>query len=72
MPFWLSLRLAEPRSRAKVSNRFLDALGVKIRNAESRQVTNKVVYVALGVPPEGEREVLGCWIATNEGAKFWL
>ena len=39
---------------------------------ESRQVKNKAVYVALGVTPEGEREVLGLWIAANEGAKFWL
>jgi transposase-like protein len=37
---------------------FLDALRVKIRDAESRQVKNKAVYVALGVTPEGEREVL--------------
>ena len=47
---------------------FLDALRVKIRD----QVKNKAVYVALGVTPEGEREVLGLWIANNEGAKFWL
>ena len=46
-------------------------LRVKIRDAESRQVKNKAVYVALGVTPEGEREVLGLWIAANEGA-FWL
>jgi len=51
---------------------FLDALRVKIRDAESRQVKNKAVYVALGVTPEGDREVLGLWIAANEGAKFWL
>ncbi len=51
---------------------FLDALRVKIRDAESRQVKNKAVYVALGVTPEGKREVLGLWIAANEGAKFWL
>ena len=51
---------------------FLDALRVKIRDAESRQVKNKAVYVALGVNAEGEREVLGLWIANNEGAKFWL
>jgi len=51
---------------------FLDALRVKIRDAESRQVKNKAVYVALGVTPEGEREVLGLWVANNEGAKFWL
>ena len=28
--------------------------------------------MALGVTAEGEREVLGLWIANNEGAKFWL
>jgi putative transposase len=39
---------------------------------ESRQVKNKVVYVALGVTPEGEREVFGLWIANNAGDKFWL
>jgi transposase-like protein len=42
------------------------------RAVESRQVKNKEVYVALGVTPEGEREVLGLWIANNEGVKFWL
>jgi len=28
--------------------------------------------VALGVNTEGEREVLGLWIANNKGANFWL
>ena len=49
-----------------------DALRVKIRDADSRMVKNKAVYIALGVTREGEREVLGLWIAENEGAKFWL
>ena len=49
-----------------------DALRVKIRDADSRMVRNKAVYIALGVTREGEREVLGLWIADNEGAKFWL
>ena len=49
-----------------------DALRVKIRDADSRQVQNKAVYVALGVSRDGVREVLGLWIAGNEGAKFWL
>lgn len=49
-----------------------DALRVKIRDADSRMVKNKAVYVALGVTQEGVREVLGLWIADNEGAKFWL
>jgi len=46
--------------------------GVKIRDADSRMVKNKAVYVALGVSRDGMREVLGLWIAGNEGAKFWL
>jgi len=35
-------------------------------------VKNKAVYVTLGVSRDGLREVLGLWIADNEGAKFWL
>ena len=46
--------------------------GSKIRDADSRMVKNKAVYVALGVSRDGVREVLGLWIADNEGAKFWL
>lgn len=49
-----------------------DALRVKIRDADSRMVKNKAVYVALGISRDGVREVLGLWIAENEGAKFWL
>ncbi|MET4103445.1 putative transposase [Roseovarius sp. MBR-78] len=49
-----------------------DALRVKIRDADSRMVKNKAVYVALGVTRDGVREVLGLWVADNEGAKFWL
>ena len=44
---------------------FLDALRVKIRDAESRQVKNKAVYVALGVTPEGEREVFWLSVMNN-------
>lgn len=49
-----------------------DALRVKIRDADSRTVKNKAVYLALGVTRDGLREVLGLWIAEQEGAKFWL
>ena len=42
------------------------------RPRDSRTVKNKAVYVALGVTRDGQREVLGLWIAENEGAKFWL
>lgn len=49
---------------------FFDALRVKIR--EEGLVRNKAVYVALGVTPEGIKDILGLWIETSEGAKFWL
>lgn len=32
----------------------------------------KAVYLAIGITMEGEKEVLGLWLAQNEGAKFWL
>jgi transposase-like protein len=49
-----------------------DALRVKISDADSRTVKNKVVYIALSLTREGEREGLGLWIADTEGARFWL
>ena len=38
---------------------FLDALRIKIRDAENLQVQNQTVFVASGVTSEGKREVLG-------------
>ena len=35
-------------------------------------VSNRAVYVALGVNLEGQKEVLGLWLGENEGSKFWL
>ena len=49
---------------------FFDALRVKIR--EDNVVRNKAVYLALGVRPDGTREILGLWIENTEGAKFWM
>ena len=49
---------------------FFDALRVKIR--DDAVVRNKAVYLALGVLPDGTREVLGLWIEQTEGAKVWL
>lgn len=49
-----------------------DALRIKIRDADSRKVKNKAVYVALGVTRDGLREGLGPLVANTEGAKFWL
>ena len=33
---------------------------------------NKVIYIALGILPDGTKEILGIWIEQTEGAKFWL
>lgn len=49
---------------------FFDALRVKMR--EDNVVRNKAVYLALGVRRDGTREILGLWIETTEGAKFWM
>ena len=49
---------------------FLDALIVKVRDGGA--VRNLACYVAIGVNLEGERDVLGLWFQSSEGAKFWL
>lgn len=49
---------------------FFDAIRIKVRDEGT--VRNKAVYVALGVRPDGTKEVLGLWIEQSEGAKFWL
>jgi len=49
---------------------FFDAIRVKIR--DEGFVRNKAVYIALGILPDGNKEILGIWIEQTEGAKFWL
>ena len=49
---------------------FFDALRVKIK--EDALVRNKAIYLALGVLPDGSRDILGLWIEGTEGAKFWM
>lgn len=48
---------------------FMDAIRVNIRSDGA--VSNKAVFVALAVLPDGTRDVLGLWFQANEGAKFW-
>jgi transposase-like protein len=47
-----------------------DALRVKIR--DEGLVRNKAVYLALGVLADGSRDILGIWVESTEGAKFWM
>ena len=49
---------------------YLDAIVCKVRH--EGQVRNKAVHIAIGVDVEGRKHVLGMWIDTAEGAKFWL
>src|SRR6478735_4028337 len=48
---------------------YLDALVVKVR--DGGHVRNKAAHIAVGVDIEGIKHVLGIWVQTNEGAKFW-
>jgi putative transposase len=49
---------------------YLDAIQFKVR--DGGHVRNKAIYLAIGITVRGMKEVLGLWIAQNEGAKFWL
>jgi putative transposase len=49
---------------------FFDAIRVKIRN--EGLVSNRAVYLAIGLRCSGHKEILGLWIEQTEGAKFWL
>ncbi len=48
---------------------YLDALVVKVR--DGHQVRNKAAHIAVGVDLDGVKHVLGIWVQTTEGAKFW-
>jgi putative transposase len=56
---------------------FLDAIVVKVR--DNHVVQNKPAYTAIGIDPDGEKHVLGIWLAktmpgdstAGEGARFW-
>lgn len=49
---------------------FVDALWVKIRDG---QVSNRPVYVVVGIDFDGAKHVLGMWIGKDgEGAKYWM
>jgi transposase-like protein len=56
---------------------FLDAIVVKVR--DNHVVVNKPAYLAVGIDADGDKHVLGIWLAkthagtptAGEGAKFW-
>jgi len=48
---------------------WIDGIVVKVRI--DNHVQNRAAHVALGVNLQGEKDVLGIWMAEHEGAKFW-
>ena len=48
---------------------YLDALVVKVK--DGAHVRNKAAHIAVGVDVDGIKHVLGIWVQTSEGAKFW-
>src|SRR5215203_1907470 len=48
---------------------YLDAIIVKVR--DGGHVRNKAAHIAVGVDCDGIKHVLGIWVQTTEGAKFW-
>jgi putative transposase len=49
---------------------YRDCMHAKVRDGGAVRV--KAVYLALGVNLNGDKELLGLWVAQTEGAKFWL
>jgi putative transposase len=48
---------------------YLDAIVVKVR--DGGHVRNKAAHLAVGVDMDGVKHMLGIWVQTSEGAKFW-
>jgi putative transposase len=49
---------------------YLDCLNAKVR--DQGRVSNRAIYLAIGVNMNGLKEVLGMWTSETEGAKFWM
>ena len=49
----------------------VDGIRIKIRDGT---VTNRVVYVVMGINTDGDRDILGLWVGPTggESPKFWL
>lgn len=50
---------------------YFDGIVVHVRG-ESSKVSPHTMYVAMGINLQGNKELLGLWLAETEGAKFWL
>jgi len=65
--------VTEWQSRALSSVYFvvwMDGIVFKVR--QNGKVTNKTIYLAVGLNSQGFKEVLGMWLGESESASFWI
>jgi len=46
--------------------------GIVFRVRQNGRVSNKTIFVIIGLTSEGMKEVLGLWISETESASFWV
>ena len=49
---------------------WMDGVVFKVR--DEGKVINKTVYLCVGLPKSGKKEVLGLWVGKAESASFWM
>ena len=49
---------------------WLDGISLKVRN--NGKITNKSVYLIIGLNTMGKKEVIGMWMHETESASFWM
>ncbi|MDD2311759.1 MAG: IS256 family transposase [Petrimonas sp.] len=46
--------------------------GIILKSRDGGKVINKTVYICVGLPKTGKKEVLGLWVGKAESASFWM
>lgn len=49
---------------------WMDGIVIKVRH--NGKYINKCIYMVIGLRKDGQKEILGMWIAESESASFWL
>lgn len=49
---------------------WMDGIVFKVR--ENSKVTNKTIYLAVGLNRDGRKDVLGMWLGASESSSFWM
>jgi len=49
---------------------WMDGISIKIRH--NGKITNKTIYLVVGLSQDGMKQVLGMWVAPTESASFWM